>query len=341
MTDFVLLEEIIINGTTLTSIHDYAFDGCSSLTSINLPSSLTSVGSNIFRKCTSLSTVTIDEMNDSFTIIDKALCSYDGSILYSYYDYVSTSYTIPDSVTTINEEAFLNNTIIQSITMNNVVTIGISAFQYCTNLSSITLSNTLTNIGSQALQNIAITSIIIPASVTSIGDFAISFCGYLTSITFEGNKPQFVSNAFIYIAIRAIIYYYSNTTGWEGTTSINFNTVTPISKYTMIITNGGEPPDGDIIFDGYIIVNTTTNLIIGIYETGDSTNYLLPTTDSAWNGADNIYPISYVGVNFYSNTLQNGLNTSFNNFNLYQEDSVYVLYNAVYGVYGAHTVIIA
>jgi hypothetical protein len=85
----------------------------------------------------------------------------------------------------------------------------------------------------------------------------------------------------------------------------------------MVITSGGQPPDGNIIFDGYIIVNANTNLIIGIYETGDSTNHLLPTSDSAYDGTDNIYPISYAGVNFFSNTLQNGLNTSFNNFNLY------------------------
>jgi len=54
-------------------------------------------------------------------------------------------------------------------------------------------------------------------------------------------------------------------------------------------------------------------------------NHLLPTNDTAWNDADNIYPISYTGFNFYSNTLQNGLNMSFNNFNLYQDSSVYII----------------
>jgi hypothetical protein len=246
-----LLQDIVINGNTLTTIGGSAFNSLSSLTSINLPSSLitigsaafnnctslitinlptslSSIGNNIFQGCTDLITVTVDESNTNFKTIGNALCSYDGSNLYSYYDYVSTYYTVPDSVTTINELAFASNTTIQSITMNNVVIIGNAAFQNCTNLSSITLSNTLTTIGTRALQNIAITSIVIPSSVTTLGEYAISVCSNLTSITFEGNKPNMESNAFVENASSAIIYYYSNTDGWDGITSINGYEVSPI-----------------------------------------------------------------------------------------------------------------
>jgi hypothetical protein len=251
ITYFVLLKEIVINGNTLTSIYDTAFNNCTSLTSINLPSSLinigarafnecssltsihlpsslNTIGANIFTNCTSLNTVTIDEMNESFTIIGKALCSYDGSILYSYYDYISTSYTLPDSVIEIEEESFLNNTILESVTLNNVVILNNWGFKNCTNLSSITLSNTLTTIGNLALQNIAVTSITIPASVTTIGSYAISFCRNLTTITFEGNKPYIESNAFYQNASGGVIYYYSGSSGWDRTTSINGYNVIPI-----------------------------------------------------------------------------------------------------------------
>ena len=105
--------------------------------------------------------------------------------------------------------------------MNNVVTIGNTVFQNCTNLSSITLSNTLTTISSRALQNLAITSIIIPASVTSIGQYAISLCSNLTSITFEGNYPTIDSTAFAENASSAIIYYYSGSSGWDGMTTLD------------------------------------------------------------------------------------------------------------------------
>jgi hypothetical protein len=151
----------------------------------------------------------------------------------------------------------------------------------------------------------------------------------LTSIIFEGDRPTIESTGVYENASSPIIYYYSNTTGWGGITSINGYSVIPVSKYTMGITSGGQtgqPPAGTTIFDGYIVVNNNTNLIIGIYETGDTTNYLLPATDSVSDSADNNYPISYSGVNFYSNTLQTNLNESINKFNLYQEDSVYILF---------------
>jgi hypothetical protein len=247
IADFVLLEEIIINGTTLTTIESSAFgrctsltsinlpislttigsaafNNCSSLTSINLPSSLSSIGYNIFLRCTGLTTVTVDAENTSFITIGNALFSYDGTIIYSYYDYVSTSYTLPDSVTEIVQEVFALNTIIQSITMNNVVIIGNGAFQDCTNLSSITLSNTLTTIGNSAVQNLAITSIVIPSSVTSIGEYAISLCSNLTTITFEGHRPSIDSTAFLDNASSPIIYYYSGTSGWPGSP---INGITP------------------------------------------------------------------------------------------------------------------
>ncbi len=101
------------------------------------------------------------------------------------------------------------------------------------------------------------------------------------------------------------------------------------ATYTIVITSGGQsgqPVAGTVIFDGYIIVDTTTNLIIGVYETGDETNRLLPTTDPAWPSADNIYPVTGAGFNFESDTLQNGLYVEFNNFNLYN-GGVYYLYN--------------
>ncbi len=276
-SSFTALEEVIINGNSLTTIDSYAFSNCTSLTyinlpislttisnaaffnctrlaSINLPTSLTNIGINIFQGCTSLTSVTVYESNANFKTIGNALCSYDGSILYSYYDYVSTSCTIPDSVTTIYESAFTSNTTIQSITMNNVITIGNTVFQNCTNLSSITLSNTLTTISSRALQNIAITSIIIPASVTSIEQYAISYCGNLTSITFEGNYPTIDSTAFAENASSAIIYYYSNTTGWDYMTTIDGLGY----SYPLVVLNVNEYISNGLIYD-----NLDSTAVIG------------------------------------------------------------------------------
>jgi hypothetical protein len=110
------------------------------------------------------------------------------------------------------------------------------------------------------------------------------------------------------------------------------------ARHTIVITSGGQsgqPTAGTVIFDGYIIVDTTTNLIIGVYETGDETNRLLPTNDPAYTSANNIYPLTNPGFNFESDTLQSGLNVSYNNFNLYHPGNPnapleYILTNAEY-----------
>ena len=79
---------------SVTSIGDYAFDGCKSLTSINIPDGVTSIGDNAFAVCSSLTSVTIP---DSVIIIGDFAFHGCESL---------TSVTIPDSVTSIGEYAF-------------------------------------------------------------------------------------------------------------------------------------------------------------------------------------------------------------------------------------------
>ncbi|MGN0624339.1 MAG: leucine-rich repeat domain-containing protein, partial [Oscillospiraceae bacterium] len=101
-----------IDGKKVTSIGGYAFEDCTSLTSITIPNSVTSIGSNAFNYCTSL-----------------------------------TSITIPNSVTSIGGGAFNTCTSLTSITIpNSVTSIGYSAFENCTSLTSITIPNSVTSI---------------------------------------------------------------------------------------------------------------------------------------------------------------------------------------------------
>ena len=71
-------------------------------------------------------------------------------------------------------------------------------------------------------------------------------------------------------------------------------------------------PQGTILFQGYIHVNTVPDipLIIGVYERCSLINLILPKNDLENPTADNIYPISPYGVNFKSSTLFNALNYS-------------------------------
>ena len=139
-----------IFGKDVTSIGNYAFDGCTGLTNINIPNSVTSIGQSAFKSCSGI-----------------------------------TSITIPNSVTSIGSEAFSNCTGLTNVTMSDSVTsIGNYVFNQCSNLTSITIPNSVTTIGNYAFNNCSsLTSITIPSSVTSIGAHAFEYCTGLTSVT--------------------------------------------------------------------------------------------------------------------------------------------------------------
>ena len=309
----------------ITTFAPYAFAGATGLSEINIPNNVETLGESCFSYCSNLTNITFN--NTIITRIPDECFSNCTSLL---------SITIPDSVTSIGMSCFAYCTSLLFITIpDSVTSIKYGCFEGCTSLQSITLPVNLTQItGTMFSTCTSLTSIVIPALISYIDYGAFYNCSNLSSITFLGNYPTIEINSFDGLPGNAVFYYYSNTSGWSGITTINGHDVIQISKYTMSITSGGQsgqPAAGTTIFDGYIVVNNTTNKIIGIYETGDTTNYLLPLTDSVCDTADNNYPVSYSGVNFYSNTLQNNLNESVNKFNLYQLNSVYILFRSDIG----------
>ena len=156
-----------------------AFWGCSSLTSITIPDSVTRVGDYAFYNCSSL-----------------------------------TSIVIPDSVTSIGSYAFKNCTSLTGITIpDNVTSIGDDAFYGCTSLTSITIPDNVTSIGDDAFYNCSsLTSIVIPGSVTSIGRSAFADCNSLTSITipFVGATKDGTNNTFFGYIFGASSSYYND-----------------------------------------------------------------------------------------------------------------------------------
>ena len=170
----------------VTSIGDYAFRGCSSLTSITLPDSVTSIGDCAFVFCVGLSSITLP---DSVTSIGDSAFKNCSSL---------TSITIPDRVTSIEPYAFDNCSSLTSITIpNSVTSIGASAFYNCRSLTSITIPDRVTSIESRAFTGCSsLTSITIPDSVTSIGYATFAGCSSLTSITIPDSVTSIGESAF-------------------------------------------------------------------------------------------------------------------------------------------------
>ena len=207
---------------SVTSIGDWAFHGCSGLTSITIPNSVTSIGGCAFHNCTGLTSITIPDSvtsiggwafngctgltsinvasgNNYYSSNNGVLFNKKKTALIRYPEGKSqTSYTIPNSVTSIGNYAFCGCSGLTSITIpNSVTSIGNYAFWGCSGLTSITIPDSVTSIGSWAFENCTgLTSITIPNSVTSIGNGAFAGCTGLTSITIPNSVTSIRYGAF-------------------------------------------------------------------------------------------------------------------------------------------------
>ncbi len=171
----------------VTTIGYGAFSNCYSLTSVTIGNSVATIGDRTFFNCDSLASITVDKNNQYYSSDEYGvLFNKDRTILIQYpIGNVRKSYTIPDSVATIDVRAFSNCDSLTSVTIgNSVTTIGDWTFSGCTSLTSVTIGNSVTSIGDDAFFNCtSLTSITIPDSVATIGDDAFSNCDSLTSVT--------------------------------------------------------------------------------------------------------------------------------------------------------------
>ena len=122
----------------VTKIGNGAFTDCN-FTTFNIPQSVTVMGDNIFNICTNLTNIIVDANNPNYCSVNGVLYNKDKTTLISYpLALTNTSFTVPDSVYSINSYAFTGNTNLVSLNLNNVRNIGLNAFAGCENLANIT-----------------------------------------------------------------------------------------------------------------------------------------------------------------------------------------------------------
>ena len=225
---------------SVTGIGSYAFNYCTSLTSITIPNSVTSIGNNAFSHSDGLTEITIPNS-----------VTYIGSYAFEYCDGL-TEITIPNSVTYIEKRAFM----------------------YCTGLTSVTIPNSVTSIGGRAFQECtSLTSITIPNSVTSIDNTAFRYCYSLTSIVVDEENSVYDSregcNAIIETATNTLVIGCKNTTIPNSVTSIGYQAFSGCDGLTEITIPNGVTSIGYSAFGfctgltGITIGNSVTS--IGYY----------------------------------------------------------------------------
>ena len=283
----------VVIPNSVTSIGSSAFEGCSKLTSIVLPNSITSIGSSAFEGCSKLTNIIVDDNNVYYKSIDGNLYSKDGKTLIQYaIGKTGTSFTIPNSVTSIGDFAFEYCSSLTSIVIPNSVTsicerafynctaeikwgdapsiteIGYSAF-YGYKGTSITIPNSVTSIGDSAFGGCSsLTSVVIPNSVTSIGDSAFEYCSSLTSIVIPNSVTSIDEEAF-YNCFSLIYVTIGNSV-----TSIGEDAFRDCSKLTSIVIPNSVTSIGEDAFRGCSkLTSVTFNDTSTWYSTTSSSNW--------------------------------------------------------------------
>ena len=295
--------ELVIPNS-VTSIGNYAFSGCSGLTSVEIPNSVTSIGNYAFAACSGL-----------------------------------TSVVIPNNVTSIGNDAFFHCTGLTSVVIGNSVTsIGNCAFSECSSLTSVVIPNNVTSIGSSAFSYCSgLTSLVIGNSVTNIGGRAFSDCKNL-KLVFNSSDLNFEKGSYDYGYVAyyadAVINKYDGRIGDFIFTNVGGTYLLQayLGNATEVVLPANYKESNYAIAAGVFEGHTEITSV-------EIPNSVTSIGDKAFYGCENLKTVlnrsnlpfykgsSYDGyVAYYANMIVNKYAGSVGDFIFTQEEGVYNLY---------------
>ena len=188
----------------LTTIKTMAFQGCA-LPSIHIPASVTTIEANAFNDVP-LATITLDEKNETFTIIDGVLYTKDKRFIYLYPRITdSKKYAIIDGCVAVYGGAFYGCDI-KTVTFPQGF-LGIDSYGFCySDLETVELPNSIEIIFEQAFAGTKLSQITIPESVTELSDAVLASCPNLKKVTLPAGLTDIGNRAFFQSSALETIY---------------------------------------------------------------------------------------------------------------------------------------
>ena len=350
--------------TSLVNIGHEAFSVCSNLTSITIPDSVTNIGVNVFQFCSSLATVYMSatvataldvsfgvqsykgspntteiinpnanvffrdsnsdilhraEVNDtlesvamdrdsvySVEITGSNVTGIGGSVFFGYSNL--TSFTIPDSVTSINSQAFYNSGLTSITIPDTVTTIGTQCFGHCSSLVSVTIGSSVTSISDFVFQNcVKLSSVTMGNSVTTIGEGAFQSCSKITSITLSDAITSLGKRAFQSTGITS--FTIPNTVTTIGIQCFKNTGLTSITIGNSVETISNEIFEGCSELTQITLPNSVTSISNTAFSGSSlSTIYMSSTLATAlgvsfgkqsYNGSPSSTEITNVNANVF------------------------------------------
>ncbi len=330
--DYAFYEKSNITSITIpsgvTSIGERAFYNCTGLTSITIPSGVTSIGSWAFSYCRGLTTVTFEEGSKLSSIGDDAFYVCTGL--------TTVTFEEGSELKSIGDDAFYGCTGLTSITIpSSVTSIGSGAFYYCTNIQELHIDNLTSYLNisygndyarplygtnqsvTLYINGKAVTALKISEDITSIPSYAFRHCNF-TSVTIPNSVASIGDKAFLSCdSLTTVTFEEGDELVSIGSGAFS-DCYRLVEVYNLSSLNiwAGSTSNG---YAGYYAIEIKKSEKSGIYTLGENKEFVMYK-----DLAGNHYLINYLGsyTEIVLPTLEGGQTYVINDYAFYEKSNI-------------------
>ena len=276
-------EEVVIpseiEGVTVQLVSNGCFRENNTLRKVEIPDSVTALGSYAFYYCSNLEEISMPENLISIGMLTFSSCEkLDG-------------FTLAESLEKIGLYAFRDCSSLTSIVIPNKITELDGAFEGCASLKNVTLPEGLVNLDSYAFEDCTLLEeIVLPESLTEIGYYTFEGCTSLTSITIPKNVTK-CRESFLNCTNLALVQIESPTIAKDIITQNSSGYITKYAK-TIIIPKSIEEV-GSHILDNFVETSEIVQNDIAYTVYSNHTHDWHEVSNSGYTGCDQEMLVNY------------------------------------------------